>query len=279
MWHEIDSGSDVSDFMREICRFHDGCIKEMKYLSGAYVDEGLSMYPFNDRRILRVVIQRQFEENSMIEMEFEGLKHLGLSPCDEEKYTCEISAGALALKNGCVYWCDGDKIPETDFDNYDGTLICASKLRWRSIDNCMGEKEFYISREAVTPGIDEIMNMLDWNNTPDVQQRGRAWAKGIKCINVFLQPCQPEYNKNVWDNCAAILAERTDAELEPYLRGLFEWLTDINWPGAYCISERLKKYKDRERFNHVLGDCIKSARASNDEQWLCNLLDIQKINF
>ena len=78
MWYEINNNSDIISFMNKIYYFHDSCIKEIKYLSGAYVDEKLSMYPINDRRILKVIIQRQFEDNSMIEMEFKGLRYLQL---------------------------------------------------------------------------------------------------------------------------------------------------------------------------------------------------------
>lgn len=37
MWHEITSNTDITKFMDKICSFRDSCIKEMKYLSGAYV--------------------------------------------------------------------------------------------------------------------------------------------------------------------------------------------------------------------------------------------------
>ena len=36
-------------------------------------------------------------------------------------------------------------VTEADLDDYEGTLICASKLRWRAIENHMGEKLFYHS--------------------------------------------------------------------------------------------------------------------------------------
>ena len=55
------NNNDIEKFMKRICYFHDSCIKELKYLSGAFVDEDLAMYPVNDRRILKVAIQRQFE--------------------------------------------------------------------------------------------------------------------------------------------------------------------------------------------------------------------------
>lgn len=53
--------------------------------------------------------------------------------------------------------------------------------------------------------IDAIMALLDWNNSAEQQERGIELAKNVKCINVFLQPNQREYGKNVWDNCAKIL--------------------------------------------------------------------------
>lgn len=144
MWYEVNSNIDLINFMDIMCSFHDSCIKEINYISGAYVDSDLAMYPVNDRRILKVIIQRQFQDNSMIEMEFEGLKHLRLSPCDE-KYTCEILDSTMILKDGCIYWCDCGGLSEIDLDNYSGTMICALKLRWRPIEKCMGRKEFYTS--------------------------------------------------------------------------------------------------------------------------------------
>lgn len=143
MWNEIIDNNDLIRLMESVCYFHDSCIKEMKYVSGAYVDENLSMYPINDRRLLKIIIQRQFNDISMIELEFEGLKYLRLFPANEQ-YTCEILGSTMIMKDNCIYWCDCDGLSENDIDNYGGTLICASKLRWRSIDGCMGNREYYI---------------------------------------------------------------------------------------------------------------------------------------
>lgn len=57
MWEIIHTNSEILKFMESVCYFHDSCIKEIRYISGAYVGENLSMHPLNDRRILRVVIQ------------------------------------------------------------------------------------------------------------------------------------------------------------------------------------------------------------------------------
>lgn len=145
MWNEIVDENDLKCFMDKVSCFHDSCIKELRYISGAYVDEDLSMYPLNDKRILNIIIQRQFKDLSMIEMQFIGLKYLKLYPITEE-YTCEILDSTMLFKDNSIYWLDGNDISETDFEEYEGTLICASKLRWRCIDNKMGKEDFYIAR-------------------------------------------------------------------------------------------------------------------------------------
>ena len=123
--------------------------------------------------------------------------------------------------------------------------------------------------------IDDILDMLDWNNTLTIQETGRKLAKKIKCINVFLQP-GPPYGKRVWDNCALILADRSDVELKPYVHELLEWLIDMNWPGAYCILDRLKQYKDKEWLHYTLNVCIKEAKAMGENIWLNNLMEINE---
>lgn len=144
MWNEIVNENDLKNFMDIHFGFHDSCLKEFKYISGAYANEDLSMHPINDQRILKIIIQRQFEKHSAIELEFMGLKYLKIYPCDE-KYTCEILDVTMILKEDCIYWCDCGGLTEFDLDNYKGTIICASKVRWRPLENCMGNKEFYLS--------------------------------------------------------------------------------------------------------------------------------------
>ena len=62
MWNEIVDEKDIQNFMNKVIFFHDSCIKELRYSSGAYVTSDLRMYPINDKRILDIIIQRQFEE-------------------------------------------------------------------------------------------------------------------------------------------------------------------------------------------------------------------------
>ena len=82
-----------------------------------------------------------------------------------------------------------------------------------------------------TCNIDEIMDMLDWNNSIEVQEKGIELGGKVRCINVFLQPGHPGHCKNVWDNCAKILSQKSDETLKPYISNLLEWIEDSNWPG------------------------------------------------
>ena len=118
--------------MRLVCGFHDSVLKELSYVSGAYVDENLNMYPLNDKACLRVLIQRQDETMPALELEFSGLQELRLYPTDPS-YTSEILDAALFLRNGLVCWCDCGDIGPENFDDYRGTSVCAKSLRWRPI--------------------------------------------------------------------------------------------------------------------------------------------------
>ena len=105
--------------------------------------------------------------------------------------------------------------------------------------------------------IDEIMDMLDWNNSEEVQQKGVELAKNIKNISAFVQPNDP--GKSVWENCAKILADRPDDKLKPYLSQLLEWLQDFTWPGALIILEKLVCYNEIDVLVFNVELCVKRA--------------------
>lgn len=126
--------------------------------------------------------------------------------------------------------------------------------------------------------IDYIMDLLDWNNSIEKQEQGIEMAKDVKCINVFLQPGSRYYGKNVWDNCAKILSARSNEELSPYMIELMEWLQDMNWPGAFCIFDRLKGMVNEQLFQYSYTICLKCARALDDETWESNLKMLHEAN-
>lgn len=144
MWHDICSEQDIADLMELVYDFHDSCIKEVKYVSGAYVNHDLDMHPVNDLRILKMIIQRQFNNPSVIEFEFSGLKYFHLMPYDE-RYTCEIQDVTMLWKDDCVFWCDCGGLTEGELERFSGTVVCAEKARWRAVNEYLGEKEVYKS--------------------------------------------------------------------------------------------------------------------------------------
>ena len=139
MWKELRTQHEIDNFMKEIIGFHDSCIKEIKYSSGAYVETNLSMSPVNTKRTLTVLIQRQFEDISALELEFSELEYIRMYPVNPD-YTCEILDASFFIKDGLIYWCDKD-----DIHNYKGTVICSKKVRWRNASELIGKRDFYKS--------------------------------------------------------------------------------------------------------------------------------------
>ena len=143
-WIEIEDHDSLSSFMERMWAFHDSCLKEIWYISGASVNENGSMLPLNLDRRLRVLIQRQFEDIPVIEMEFEGLKRLDLVPTLPD-WTCEILDATMLLVDGLFYWCDEGGLSLSDIESYGGTVICAEKFRWRPAPELIGSEIAYCS--------------------------------------------------------------------------------------------------------------------------------------
>lgn len=142
MWHEIKNNDDIEFLMNEVRYFHDSCIKEFRYDSGAYVGHDLFMSPFTDNCVLNLIIQRQFGDHPVIELEFKGIKRLNMFI--DSKQTCEIFDAALAIRPEGIYWLDSRDMPEDKFEDYKGVMICASELRWRYAEKYLGKQDVFV---------------------------------------------------------------------------------------------------------------------------------------
>ena len=118
--------------------------------------------------------------------------------------------------------------------------------------------------------IDELIKMLYAVNPQEIQNEGIRLAREVEHIAVFILP--PD--SGAWENCAKILAERDDKTLRPYLRYIFEWLMDMNYPGAFTIFERLEKYEKDWHFHFCIDGCIKYAKLINGYQWYHNMISL-----
>ena len=143
-WKELNSQQQIDEFMENMDYFHDGCIKELRFVSGAYVNVDLSMMPVNTCRTVYLVIQRQYEDPSAVEIRFEGVEWLSLKPANE-KYTCEIFGAHMCIEGDMIVWFDSDNFKESYTELYkeDVTLVKAHKVYWREADELLGEEPVY----------------------------------------------------------------------------------------------------------------------------------------
>ena len=121
---------------------------------------------------------------------------------------------------------------------------------------------------------DDFYSRLSWGQPEEVQRAAIEEASSIQNLWLFIQPMIFPNPKPVRENCAIILARRTDCELEPYLDGIFEWLRDLNWPGAIIIHNRLMDMEEQMLSKH-LARSQKRTQMENDDEWLSNLKNLQ----
>ena len=122
--------------------------------------------------------------------------------------------------------------------------------------------------------IDEIFEMISVLNDKETQFRGIEEGKKVKHLSIFFQPIDVG-GIYLWENCAKIITSKSDDELEQYIIPMFEWLKDMNWPGAEIIYERLKSMP----FEFVKIDydiCLQMSEQSRDEVWNRVLLNFVK---
>ena len=70
MWTDINANDDIYKLMNAVNWFHDSCITNIEYISGAYVGDDLLMYPINSKRSLMIHIQTQDMNRRNIELLF-----------------------------------------------------------------------------------------------------------------------------------------------------------------------------------------------------------------
>lgn len=166
--------------------------------------------------------------------------------------------------------------------NWPGAYLIYDRLICVSIENFLPAYQYSLSAAKQRQDyvwkkvledlfIEYVLNLIACHMPAEIQSKGISLAKNIETIAPFIQPLTPKYNKNVWGNCAVIIAEKSDEVLRPYLVELLEWLQDMNWPGAFCILDRLQKYSDNNALHSAISVCIKKAKDCGDELWESNI--------
>lgn len=125
--------------------------------------------------------------------------------------------------------------------------------------------------------IDQVFWMLSWDRDEKTQQDGIREAQKIRYLSVLFRPVsiQSMEDKSVWENCAKVIASKSDDDLERYYLKMFEWLQDMNHPGAEIIHDRLIEMP-LNRIAYSFQSSLKKARALNDKTWTHWLIAFQQ---
>lgn len=154
----------------------------------------------------------------------------------------------------------GDDLLDGDYAAFAAAVALECARQW-----CVAHKYAYegLDLEGKIAEIDAILALLDENQPPEAQHRGIELAKRVKTTLPFAMPWK-HCKKNRWENCAKVVAMRTDEQIRPYLNELLEWIQDPTCPGALRIFERLLRYRDVELLRMKLRESILRAEATGE---------------
>jgi hypothetical protein len=133
-WQALQDQTQVTELMSLFGNFHDACLREMHVVTGHHVHENLSM-TVDWRTTVHMLIQRQYRRLSAIELRFEEVVGLRLSPPPPG---CEniIRNAAFFVQDGIFYWADNSTwTPESSSEN---TWVAARKVYWRDASEWLG---------------------------------------------------------------------------------------------------------------------------------------------
>lgn len=139
IWNCIKDTKDIEYLLNIYCNFHDTCICNLKYISGAEVDnEGAMQCGDSEDSKLNIIFQSQMVRKTL-ELQFIGLRRINLIGY-QENYFCDIFSCYLSLYNGYIVWADTEYFnPESPCENklLDESMtsfIVADGLKWRFIE-------------------------------------------------------------------------------------------------------------------------------------------------
>ena len=140
-WTTVESQIDADALMKRFGRFHDGCLREAHLWTGYWVSDDLSMVcPDGLHNSIRMLIQRQFENPSAIELLFEEVTRFNLV-CIENSDSIILGA-TLLVQDGAVYWSPYDDWSLSSSDRDEITWLSSHKLKWREVKGLGNELRY-----------------------------------------------------------------------------------------------------------------------------------------
>jgi hypothetical protein len=142
-WLSLAEAAELENLMLRFGNFHDGCVREIHIATGHYVDQDLSM-TVDWRTNVRMLVQRQYRDPSAIELRFDSVISMHLSPPPPNCESIIIDA-AFFVRDGIYYWADNSLWkPERACDG-NTTWIAARHVYWRDASDWLGPRPRYLA--------------------------------------------------------------------------------------------------------------------------------------
>ena len=137
-WKSVITQSDADNLLEVFDGFHDGCLHELHSWTGYSVSNEFRMTCGIPNGLgVRILVQRQGDNPSAIELLFTGVRRLNL--IDRENYDSIIYEATLLVCDGLIYWATvHDWTPESS-KSEETTFVVAHQLSWRDASDWMGE--------------------------------------------------------------------------------------------------------------------------------------------
>lgn len=141
-YKEIRTMDDVLEFMNLFNHFHDSCLKELKYVSGSYVNPDLSMVASDSLKTISAVFHSQNPNLSSIEIVFLDVERLCLVP-RLDHYDSIILGAHFSLMDGIFYWAEYDDFDYHRSTEFNGTWVQCKGVKWKSLCDSLGSNLTY----------------------------------------------------------------------------------------------------------------------------------------
>ena len=119
--------------------------------------------------------------------------------------------------------------------------------------------------------IEKLIDDLDWNKPIEIQENAIKNLENIseKDLCKLIQP----KSKYCWENAAKVINKIGYPKIKPIMPELFEWIKDLNWPGAVIIVDTLRNIEIGE-INEFIKEALIKAELENDELWKSGIEEV-----
>lgn len=136
-WKRVVSQSDADSLLEVFGGFHDGCLHELHLWTGYSVSKEFTMTCGIPNGLgVRILVQRQDDSPSAIELLFTGVRRLNV--IDRENYDSIIYGAKLMVRDGLIHWATDDRWAPDSGEREDATFVIANELSWRDTSDWMG---------------------------------------------------------------------------------------------------------------------------------------------